>query len=62
MDMGSAVMTTEMVLEDLSYENIRMVDCPVVEGAVAAAAASTGGLTLEKVVLEAQSAKDVVKF
>lgn len=62
MDMGSAVMTTEMVLEDLSYENIRMVDCPVVEGAVAAAAASTGGLTLEEVVLEAQSAKDVVKF
>ena len=43
MDMGSAVMTTEMVLEDLSYDDIRMADCPVVEGAVAAAAASSAG-------------------
>lgn len=62
MDMGSAVMTTEMVLEDLSYDNIRMVDCPVAEGAVAAAAASTGGASLEEVVEEAQAAREIRKF
>lgn len=32
MDMGSAVMTTEMVLEDLGYEDVKMVDCPIAEG------------------------------
>ena len=62
MDMGSAVMTTEMVLEDLNYENIRMADCPVVEGAIAAAAASSGGTTLEETYQEALSAKNVQKF
>ena len=62
MDMGSAVMTTEMVLEDLNYENIRMADCPVVEGAIAAAAASSGGMTLEETYQEALSAKNVQKF
>lgn len=62
MDMGSAVMTTEMVLEDLNYENIRMVDCPVVEGAIAAAAASSGGMTLEETFQEAVSAKNIQKF
>ena len=37
MDMGSAVMTTEMVLEDLERDNVKMLDCPFVEGAVLAA-------------------------
>ena len=62
MDMGSAVMTTEMVLEDLSYDDIRMADCPVVEGAVAAAAASSAGMSLEEVFREAESAANVKKF
>ena len=62
MDMGSAVMTTEMVLEDLSYDDIRMADCPVVEGAVAAAAAPSAGMSLEEVFREAESAANVKKF
>ncbi len=62
MDMGSAVMTTEMVLEDLNYENLRMADCPVVEGTVAAAAASSGGMTLEETFQEALSARNIQKF
>lgn len=62
MDMGSAVMTTEMVLEDLNDDRIKMVDCPVVEGAVIAAAAATGGFPLEKVIQEAQTAGTVQKF
>ncbi len=48
MDMGSAVMTTEMVLEDLDKPNIKMMDCPLVEGAVLAAVESIGGISLEK--------------
>ena len=35
MDMGSAVMTTEMVLEMMPDRKVQMVDCPLVEGAVA---------------------------
>ena len=34
MDMGSAVMTTEMVLEMMPDRKVQMVDCPLVEGAV----------------------------
>lgn len=36
MDMGSAVMTTEMVIEELEGKKVEMVDCPLVEGAVLA--------------------------
>ena len=43
MDMGSAVMTTEMVLEEMSDKKIEMIDCPIVEGAVAATVAASAG-------------------
>ena len=49
MDMGSAVMTTEMVLEDLDKPNVKMLDCPLVEGAVLAAVESAGGRSLEEI-------------
>ena len=42
MDMGSAVMTTEIVIEDKEDSKVRMLDCPLVEGAVLAAVESTG--------------------
>ncbi|MBD3879961.1 MAG: PTS-dependent dihydroxyacetone kinase phosphotransferase subunit DhaM [Quinella sp. 1Q5] len=48
MDMGSAVMTTEMILEDLNRPNVKMIDCPLVEGAVLAAVESAGGRSLEE--------------
>ncbi|MBR6712315.1 MAG: PTS-dependent dihydroxyacetone kinase phosphotransferase subunit DhaM [Selenomonadaceae bacterium] len=48
MDMGSAVMTTEMVLEDLNRPNVKMIDCPLVEGAVLAAVESAGGRSLDE--------------
>ena len=47
MDMGSAVMTTEMVLEDMEDKKVKMLDCPLVEGAVLAAVESAGGISLE---------------
>lgn len=48
MDMGSAIMTTEMVLEDLDKPNVKMIDCPLVEGAVLAAVESAGGRSLDE--------------
>ena len=47
MDMGSAVMTAEMVLEDLDKDNVVLVDCPLVEGAVLAAVESATGSSLQ---------------
>lgn len=47
MDLGSAVMTTEMVLEMMPDRKVEMVDCPLVEGAVVAAIDSAGGVDFE---------------
>lgn len=47
MDLGSAVMTTEMVLELMPDRKVEMVDCPLVEGAVVAAIDSVGGVDFE---------------
>lgn len=62
MDAGSAVMTTEMVLEDLGDEHVQMVDCPLVEGAIAAAVAAEGGLSFDEVKAEALSAWEARKL
>ena len=62
MDMGSSVMTTELVLEDLEDDRVQMVDCPVVEGAVAAAVLAAGGLPVDMVVAAAKEAGDTPKF
>ena len=57
MDMGSAVMTTEMVLDDLPEgKKALLADCPIVEGAVAASVCAEGGASLEEVKAEAESA------
>lgn len=47
MDLGSAVMTTEMVLEMMPEKKAEMVDCPLVEGAVVAAIDAQGGVDFE---------------
>ena len=62
MDMGSAVMTTEMVLETMEDRKVKMVDCPVVEGAVAAAVVAAGNASMEDVIQEAEAAKTTAKF
>ncbi|MGL5437509.1 MAG: dihydroxyacetone kinase phosphoryl donor subunit DhaM [Lachnospiraceae bacterium] len=49
MDMGSAVMTTEMVLEMMSDKKVEMVDCPLVEGAVVATIDAVGGMDFEAI-------------
>ncbi|MBE8951642.1 MAG: PTS-dependent dihydroxyacetone kinase phosphotransferase subunit DhaM [Quinella sp. 1Q7] len=62
MDMGSAVMTTEMVLEDLARDNVVMIDCPLVEGAILAAVESVGGRTLPEISERLLTVRDAKKF
>ena len=61
-DMGSAVMKTEEVIKDKEGKKIRMVDCPMVEGALAAAVLSEEGAPFEDVLYAAQKAKTVPKY
>lgn len=58
MDMGSSVMTTEMVLEMYGADNVVMADCPVVEGAVVATINAQAGMSREEIL---ESLKDVGK-
>ncbi len=56
MDMGSAVMTTEMVIEDMTDKNVKMIDCPLVEGAVVAAIGSSSKQNMEEIIEAAMDA------
>lgn len=58
MDMGSAVMTTEMVLEAYGADNVVMADCPVVEGAVVATINAQAGMSRMDIL---EALKDVGK-
>ena len=62
MDMGSAVMTTEIVIEDKDDCKVMMLDCPLVEGAVLAAVESTGGITLDELAVKIKESYNVRKF
>lgn len=55
-------MTTEMVLETMEDRNIKMVDCPIVEGAIAAAVVAAGNAPLSDVIQVAEAAKTTTKF
>lgn len=61
-DMGSAVMTAEMVIEDLGYSNVLLLDCPIAEGAIAASVSSLCGDDLETVKKQALSTKTEEKW
>ncbi len=52
MDMGSAVMTAEMVMESMEDRKIVLADCPVAEGAVTAAVGSEAGSDLEEILAD----------
>ena len=57
MDLGSALMSTEMAVELMEGDGrVVMSEAPLVEGAVAAAAAARGGASLDDVRAEAQDA------
>ena len=62
MDMGSAVMTAELVQENLKDDMVKLVDCPLVEGAVLAAIAANGGAGVTEVAQQAESARQMMKL
>ena len=62
MDMGSAVMTTEMVLEMMPDRKVKMVDCPLVEGAVAGTVSAVGGMSFEEIADQLAEAGTEHKF
>lgn len=61
-DMGSAVMTAEMVIEDRGDRKIRMADCPLVEGAIAGTVDSISGLTMEETLEDLEEVRTAKKF
>ncbi|RLC90850.1 MAG: phosphoenolpyruvate--protein phosphotransferase [Chloroflexi bacterium] len=65
MDLGSAVMTTQMVLEALPPErqsHVRLSNAPLVEGAIAAAVAASLGDDLDHVQHAAETALEMPKI
>lgn len=61
-DLGSARMATEMVLEAFPEAEIRLVDAPILEGAVAASVTAAAGLPLDAVVEAARDAAQTPKL
>jgi PTS hybrid protein len=61
-DLGSAILTARAVLEDQVNGSVRLVDAPLVEGAIAAAVVASAGLALDDVVAAAEEARGAPKF
>ncbi len=62
MDMGSAVMTAEMVLEAYGSDKVVMADCPIVEGAVVATIDALGGMSREEILEALGNVGKTAKF
>ena len=62
MDLGSAVMTAELAMEMFNRPKMRLVDCPLVEGAVVAAIESNQGASLEQIEQRAIEAGTIKKL
>lgn len=62
MDMGSAVMTAEMVMESMEDRKIVLADCPVAEGAVTAAVGAEAGMTLEEILADLEQVGTLKKL
>jgi dihydroxyacetone kinase phosphotransfer subunit len=62
-DLGSSILVVRHLLETLGANGkIRLVDAPMVEGAVAAAVVASGGASIGEVAAAAESARDARKF
>jgi phosphoenolpyruvate---glycerone phosphotransferase subunit DhaM len=62
-DLGSSILTVRHLLEEAhSNGHIRLVDAPLVEGAIAAAVMSSAGQDLEDVARAAEEARGASKF
>jgi len=61
-DLGSAVLSVRVALEDFDPERFVLVDAPFVEGAVSATVTAGTGASLAEVVAAAAEARTVPKF
>lgn len=64
-DLGSAVLSTNMALELLEGQlksPVKVADAPVLEGALSAAIQAACGSTLEEVISEAENTRKVMKL
>jgi phosphoenolpyruvate---glycerone phosphotransferase subunit DhaM len=61
-DLGSSILTARAVLAEQVNGSVRLVDAPLVEGAVAAAVVASAGLPLDDVVSAAEEARGTAKF
>ena len=61
-DLGSAILTARVVLAGEDEGRVRLVDAPLVEGAVAAAVTASAGLGLDDVASAAEEAWSVAKL
>ena len=61
-DIGSSIMTAEIVLEDMNRSNVRLVDCPLVEGAILAVVEARGGRDLEDLIEHVEGARGAKKI
>ena len=62
MDMGSSVMTREMVLEDMPDKKVKMVECPIVEGAVTGTMDAKVGLSMEEIISDLEQVGTIKKL
>lgn len=49
-DIGSSVMTSEMVIEELNNDKIKVLKTPFLEGAIVAVTSSEQGMSLDEIV------------
>jgi PTS hybrid protein len=61
-DLGSAILTVRHVLERNGNGRVRLVDAPLVEGAVAAAVIASAGADLDEVARAAEGARGANKL
>ena len=59
---GNAILTVRTVLEDREDGDVRLVDAPLVEGAIAAAVSASAGLSIDDVARAAEEARVIPKF
>jgi PTS hybrid protein len=62
-DLGSSVLVVRHILEGRGSNGmVRLVDAPMVEGAIAAAVVASGGASIAEVAAAAESARNANKF
>ena len=61
-DIGSAILSVQAALAEREDSQVRLVDAPLVEGAVAAAVTASIGATLDEVVAAAEEARGAGKL